>query len=477
MRYIQGVDRNQSLMFPELVDDYIKNDNPVRFIEAYVDSLDLAKLGFTHATTKDTGREPYNPGDLLKLYIYGYLNKTRSSRQLETATYRNIELFWLLRKLHPDFKTIADFRKDNTKAIKQVCREFTLLCKKLDLFGGELIAIDGSKFSAVNHNGRAYTQNKIALILKEINEKIDAYLKGLDQQDQVETKIHGLSAEQLQEKIANLKTHRAEVEKIQAQLEASGQSQITLTDADSRLMHSSSKGTDVSYNAQIATDSKHKLIVVHEVTNDCDDSQQLANIAIQAKEILGVESLDATADKGYYNEEPIKACDDQNINCYVPKPERSQNKKRGLYTKQDFQYDAANDRYICPAKQELPFRRESTDHGKVIKVYEGVACRGCVLRAQCTQCQTGNRRLWRWVHEDVIEAMQQRMRQHPDKAKLRKALVEHPFGTIKHWMNQGHFLLRGLEKVGAEVSLSVLAYNMKRVINILGVKELIKAVA
>src|SRR5574341_856620 len=408
MSYIQGVDRNQSLMFPELVDDYIKDDNPVRFIDAYVDSLDLAKLGFTHATTKDTGHKPYHPGDLLKLYIYGYLNKIRSSRQLETATHRNIELFWLLRKLHPDFKTIADFRKDHTKAIKQACREFTLLCKKLDLFGGELIAIDGSKFSAVNHSGRAYTQNKLALILKEIDEKIDAYLKGLDHQDQVEIKLHGLSAEQLQEKIANLKIHRAEVEKIQAQLAASGESQITLTDPDSRLMHSSSKGTDVSYNVQIATDSKHKLIVAHEVTNDCDDSQQLANIAIQAKEILGVESLDATSDKGYYNEEKIKACDDQNINCYVPKPERSQNKKRGLYTKQDFQYDAANDRYICPAKQELTFRGESTDHAKVIKVYEGVACRGCALRAQCTQRQRGNRRLWRWVHEDVIEAMQQR---------------------------------------------------------------------
>ena len=360
MRYIQGVDRKQSLMFPEMVEDYIDTDNPVRFIEAYIDSLDLVKLGFTHATTKDTGREPYDPGDLLKLYIYGYLNKARSSRQLETATYRNIELFWLLRKLHPDFKTIADFRKNNTKAIKQLCREFTLLCKKLDLFGAEFIAIDGSKFSAVNHNGRAYTQNKIALILKEIDEKINAYLKGLEQKDQVETKIHDLNAEALQEKIANLKTHRAEIEKIHAQLEASGQSQITLTDPESRLMRSPSKGSDVAYNVQIVTDSKHKLIVAHEVTNDCDDSQQLANMATQAKNTLGVESLDATDDKGYYNEEKIKVCANQNIHCYVPKPERSQNKKRGLYTKQDFQYDASNDRYICPAKQEF----ENCNNGK-----------------------------------------------------------------------------------------------------------------
>ncbi|MDZ7304779.1 MAG: IS5/IS1182 family transposase, partial [candidate division KSB1 bacterium] len=234
-------------------------------------------------------------------------------------------------------------------------------------FGGEVIAIDGSKFSAVNHNGRAYTKNKIALILKEIDEKIDAHLKGLDHQDQVETKIQGLTTEQLQEAIANLKIHRAEVEKIQAQLEASGESQITLTDSDSRLMHSPSKGTDVSYNVQFATDSKHKLIVAHEVTNDCDDSQQLANMAVQAKETLGVESIDATADMGYYNEEEIKKCEDQNITCYVPKPERSRNKKDGLYTKQDFQYDAVNDRYLCPANQELTFRYETIHQGKTLK--------------------------------------------------------------------------------------------------------------
>jgi len=477
MRYVPGVDRHQSLLFPELVDDYIKADNPVRVIDAFVDSLDLVKLGFTHSSPKETGRPAYNPGDLLKLYIYGYLNKIRSSRQLETATYRNIELLWLLRKLHPDFKTIADFRKDNTKAIKKVCREFTLLCKKLNLFGGELIAIDGSKFSAVNHNGRAYTKNKIAHILNEIDEKIDAYLNGLDQQDQVETKIQGLTTEHLQEVIANLKSHRAEVEKIQAQLEASGESQLALIDPDSRLMHSPSKGTDVSYNVQIATDAEHKLIVAHEVTNDCDDSQQLANMAVQAKETLGVENIEATADTGYYNEEEIKKCQDQNITCYVPKPERSRNKKEGLYTKQDFQYDAVNDRYLCPAKQELTYRYETIHQGKALKLYEGVACRGCPLRSRCTRRRAGNRRLTRWVHEAVIEAMQQRMWQHPEKIKQRKQLVEHPFGTIKHWMNHGYFLMRGLEKVGAEMSLSVLAYNLMRVISILGVEELLKAIA
>ncbi len=478
MRYVQGVGRDQSLLFPESFDDYITEANPVRFIEVYIESLDLAALGFRYATTEATGRKPYNPADLLKLYLYGYLNKTRSSRQLEAATYRNIELIWLMRKLRPDFKTIADFRKDNTKALKKVCREFTLLCKKLNLFGGELIAIDGSKFSAVNHNSRSFTKNKIKKLLQAIDEKIETYLKGLDQQDRVETKVHGLTVKELQEKITNLQAHKAEVEKIQVQLEASGETQISLTDPDSRMMQSPAAGTDVGYNVQIATDAKHKLIVAHEVTNEGNDMHQLATMAMQAKETLGVESLDATADKGYYDKDEIKKCQDENINCYVPKPEKSQNKKRGMFTDQDFQYDAENDRYLCPAKQELTFRYQSTQHtGKIIKAYEGVACRGCALRPQCTNRQAPNRRLTRWIHEHVIDQMQQRMLAHPDKANKRKELVEHPFGTLKHTMTHGYFLMRGLEKVSAEMSLSVLVYNMKRVINILGVKELINAVA
>jgi len=300
MRYVEGYDRKQQLLLPESIEEYITTDNPVRFIEAYIDGLDMAKLGFRYAVTEDTGRKPYDPADLLKLYLYGYLNKTRSSRQLEKATYRNLELIWLLRKLHPDHKTIADFRKDNTQALKKMCREFTLLCHHFKLFGGELIAIDGSKFSAVNHNNRSFTKKKLLKLLQEIDAKIAAYLNGLDQQDQIETKIPGVTAASLQEKITQLQAHKAEVEKLQAQLEASGETQISLTDPDSRLMQTAAFGTDVCYNVQIVTDAKHKLIVTHEVTNDHNDRNQLSHMATQAKEILGVDEIEATADTGYF---------------------------------------------------------------------------------------------------------------------------------------------------------------------------------
>ena len=315
MRYIEGYDREQQLLLPESIEDYVTIDNPVRFIDAYVEGLDMSKLGFRYAVTEETGRKPYDPADLLKLYIYGYLNRTRSSRQLEKATYRNLELIWLLRKLHPDHKTIADFRKDNTKALKRVCREFTLLCHKLNLFGGELIAIDGSKFRAVNHSSRSYTKKKLAALLKEIDDKITVYLAGLDQQDQVETKIPGVTANSLQEKITQLKAHKAEVEKLQAELDASGETQISLTDSDSRLMQTAAFGTDVCYNVQIVTDGKHKLIVTHDVTNDHNDRNQLSHMATQAKEILGVETIEATADAGYFKKEEIKQCQNQNITC------------------------------------------------------------------------------------------------------------------------------------------------------------------
>jgi len=477
MRYVEGYDRKQQLLLPESIEEYITTDNPVRFIEAYIDGLDMAKLGFRYAVTEATGRKPYDPADLLKLYLYGYLNKTRSSRQLEKATYRNLELIWLLRKLHPDHKTIADFRKDNTQALKKVCREFTLLCHNLKLFGGELIAIDGSKFSAVNHNSRSFTKKKLQALLKEIDDKIAAYLTGLDQQDQVETKIPGVTAKGLQEKITQLKAHKTEVEKLQAELEASGETQISLTDPDSRLMQTAAFGTDVCYNVQIVTDAKHKLIVTHEVTHDHNDRNQLSHMATQAKEILGVETIEATADTGYFKKEEIKQCQDQNITCYVPLPENSSNQKRGLFTEQDFRYDATEDCYRCPAQQVLTYRGSADKDDLQVRVYEGVACKTCALRSRCTESKRNNRRIYRWVHEAVLEELRQRLAQNPDKVKKRGHMVEHPFGTLKHTMDFGYFLMRGFEKVSAEMSLSVLAYNLKRVLNILGVKELLRVLA
>jgi len=476
MSFIRGNDRQQSVLFPEVLDDYIRADNPVRFIDAYVDSLDMAELGFTHARASETGRPPYDPADLSRLYIYGYMNKIRSSRQLESATYRNVEILWLLGKLHPDFKTIADFRKDNGEALKKLCREFTLLCKKLDLFGRELVAIDGSKFSAVNHNSRAYTREKLQQMVEGIDEKIRAYFARLEGEDEREDKTATVTTPgELKDHIARLETHKADLKRLKEVLEDTEQSQICLTDPDSRLMRTAGGGRDVCYNVQIVVDEKHKLIVEHDVTNDTNDLNQLAGMAIKAQETLGVERLEVTADAGYYKETEIKHCEDQQISCYVLEPEKSHNQRIGLYTDKDFRYDPEHDCYVCPANHQLTYRSQGIKGRKETMVYEGVVCKTCALRSRCTRSRYNNRRIYRWIDERVIEQMRRRMVEHPEKVKKRKELAEHPFGTIKRSMNQGYFLTRGKAKVAVEVSLSVLAYNIRRVLNILGVAELINA--
>lgn len=476
MRYIKGTDRHQSFLLPESVDEYVDENNPVRFIDAFVDELDLAALGFTHARTSHTGRQPYNPADLLKLYIYGYLNRTRSSRQLEKLTYQNLEAIWLMRKLRPDFKTIADFRKDNRASFKKVFRQFILLCKSLDLFGCELIAIDGSKFSAVNHNNRNYTKDKLKHLLKQINEQIDQYLNQLEQGDQSESKVTGANASQedLQQKIIKLKQRKTKYEQLQQQLDASGESQISQTDTDSRMMKSN-KGSDMSYNVQIVTDSKHKLIVDVDVTNDINDMNQLSNMAIKAKQMLGVDQIDATADTGYHNQTEVEKCEQEHITCFIPKPKpQSSTRTASLYTKADFRYDATNDCYVCPAGKALPYRGITNwKDGNTQKKYGCHQCKACTQRSTCMGDKRGNRYIFRGLHEDLIDEMEQRVRDNPAIVKQRKALVEHPFGTMKHWMDQGYFLMRGFEKVTGEMCLTALCYNIKRVLNIFDVKELI----
>lgn len=474
MNYIQGTDRHQSALFPQVLDDYIGADNPVRFIDAYVDQLDLKALGFTHATGNATGRPPYRPGDLLKLYVYGYLNKTRSSRLLEKATQRNVELMWLLQQLTPDFKTIADFRKDNLASLKKVCRDFILLCKELDLFGCELVAIDGSKFAAVNHTSRTYTRKRLERKLGEIDKKVADYFTQLEREDQNEARVPCVSANELKERITNLQAHKARLAQIQQDLEKSGELQVSLTDPDSRMMVTTQGGTDICYNVQFAVDAKHKLIVDFEVTNDVNDQQQLAHMAHQAKETLGVDRLSVVADMGYYKEEELKQCSDEQITCYVPEPNKSNNKRLGLFTKKEFRYDAENDCYLCPANERLIYRNQCLKSGKQMRFYEGTVCTTCTMRSRCTRTNNKNRRIQRWVHGHIIDELQQRMREHPEMMKRRRETVEHPFGTMKRWMEQKYFLLRGKLKVSAEMSLTILAYNMKRVMNILGIEELIK---
>jgi len=474
MPHIQGAARDEVLLLPPALDDYISQDNPVRAIDAFVDSLDLVALGFTHALASPLGRPAYHPGDLLKLYLYGYLNRLRSSRLLERESRRNLELIWLLKKLSPDHKTIANFRKDNLQAIQQMCRALTLLCKELDLFGAELVAIDGSKFKAVNNRKRNFNDEKLSKALAHIEQQLTSYLQELDVADRQEASEAAPSFAELQERIAELQARKQQYEQLQQTLAASGESQISLTDPDSRAMPLT-QGVDVCYNVQLVVDAKHKLIVAEAVTNDGTDHHQLAPMAKQAKQLLGVEQLSAVADRGYYYGEQVQECDAADIVAYVSKPQTSRNQRKGLFTKEDFRYDALRDSYWCPQGEELSFRSQSEHKGRPTRYYATTACGGCPLRAKCSENKRG-RRITRWAGEACLEAMQERVRANPSLLKLRKALIEHVFGTIKRSMDQGYFLLRTRKKVEAEISLTVTAYNFKRLWTILGVKGLIEAI-
>ena len=479
MDYIRGVTRNQVILFPETVEDYITEDNPVRFIDAFVSSLDLAALGFNRAQPAETGRPAYDPGDLLRLYLYGYLNRVRSSRMLERETKVNLEVMWLLGKLSPDFKTVADFRRDNQAAIKAVCREFTLLCRKLKLFGGELVAIDGSKFKAVNNRRRNFNEARLTKAIKAIEEKVDGYLHELDQADDAEPDPDipppSPDASGLREKIKTLTERKAKYQALHEDLKASGAKQVSLTDKDARSMVMHHGSTEVGYNVQTVVDEKHQLIVEHEVTNDPTDHAHLAAMALRAKETLGVEQLEVVADMGYYDGAEVKQCAEAGITTYIPKPITSVNRKRGLFTKQDFVYDEAKDCYRCPQGEELTYRYESFEQNRLIRYYVTPKCRDCPLKARCTTNQRG-RRITRWVDEKLLEEMARRVRARPEMMRRRQQLSEPPFGTIKRAMGHGYFLMKGLNKVGAEMSLTVLSYNIKRVINLIGVKKMIEAV-
>jgi transposase len=476
MSYIGGESRQQIYLLPEAIDDYVGADNPVRFLDAFVEQLDLAALGFAHATPADTGRPPYDPGDLLRLYLYGYLNRIRSSRRLETEAGRNLELMWLVRKLRPDFKTIADFRKMNRAALKHVCREFTVLCKRLDLFGGELVAVDGSKFRAVNSKARNFSATKLQRLLKDIDARVDAYLKQLDRHDAAEATVATPTGDELKAKLRRWQERKQTYEGYAAHLKESGEAQVSLTDPDSRKMPTAGEGSQVGYNVQIAVDEKHKLIVAHEVTNAVVDQEQLAPMADRAKAALGVDTLAVVADMGYYNGADVKRCEMHGMTVYVSKPNTSANTKLGLFGKERFRYDAAGDVYVCPAGETLTYRFATVEQGRSIRYYSTSVCRMCALKPQCTRNKE-SRRITRWEDEAILERMGQRVSEHPEIMRKRKTLAEHPFGTIKRWMDQSYFLMRGREKVNAEASLTVLAYNMKRAINILGVRRLVEALA
>jgi transposase len=475
MNYVAGASREQSLLFPEVIDDYITPENPVRFIDAFVEGLALEELGFRHATLPETGRPPYDPGDLLRLYLYGYLNRVRSSRRLEREAGRNLEVLWLLRKLTPDFKTIADFRRDNGPAIKAVCRQFTLLCKKLELFGAELVAIDGSKFAAQNSKDRNFSQKKLKALLEEIDQRIESYLGELAAADQTDEQADGGTvpdAAGLQEKMAVLKDRRGRYRELLDGLEQSGDTQVSLSDPDSRAM-SQGAGVTVGYNVQAAVDAKHSLIVATDVTNTTSDLGELGGMAIKAQEALGVEKLAAVADKGYYNGKEILACDSVGITAYVAKPLTSANTAQGLYGKESFTYQPEQNVYVCPAGRELTYRFSTHEKGRPIHYYRASDCKSCELRSHCTR-NKANRTITRLAFEEIQEAMAMRVKANPQIMRKRKAIIEHCFGTIKRSMGYSYFLCRGLTKVKTEISLTVLAYNLKRAINLVGVQAMIE---
>jgi len=474
-RFIEGENRFQSTLFPESLEDYIAADNPVRVIDAFVDGLDLKQLGFDRAEPSATGRPCYEPAVMLKIYVYGYLNRLTTTRVLEQETHRNVDLIWLTGRLMPNYKTIGEFRRNNRKAVRRVCAEFVGICRELKLFEQVIVAIDGSKFKAVNSRDKNFTRKSIKRRMKRLQEHIDRYLTILDEADKREPEERKYTAEELAEKIASMKEQMGRLQVIEEQVQAHPDKQVSLTDPDARSMAKAGGGSTVGYNVQTAVDSESHLILVHEVTNATTDRSQLASMAAKARAVLqetaDEEPLTVVADAGYYKGEEIVDCYESGIKALVPKTNTSGSKAKGRYSKADFRYDAKANEYICPAGERLTYHYDSEEKGKTLWVYWTTRCSDCPLKADCT---TGKeRRIKRWEKEHVLEAAAAELKQQPEAMRRRKAIVEHPYATIKHCMGATHFVMKGLPNVRAEMSLHVLAYNLKRVINIIGVPKLI----
>lgn len=475
MTFIQGTPREQVMLMPESLDEYVDSSNVVRAVDAFLSTVPFGKLGFDHAVEARTGRPPYHPRDLMALLIWGYLDGTDSSRKLEKASKRNIELLWLLRKLQPDFKTIADFRRNNSEPIAKVLAHFVSLLRNEGLIRGELVAIDGSKFRASNGKDRNFTEAKLTDRIERLDRSIQNYLDRLErndvEQEQEKDEPVSISDDQMRQVIERLKNRKDQYETLLETMRTEQVQQVSLTDPDSRRMKMS-EGANVCYNAQIAVDSAHGLIVTQQVCNEPTDVQQLSSTAISAKEALGVEQLNVVADRGYANSVELARCEEQNITPYVPRPLSKRNKKEGLFSKEDFVYDAENDTYTCPAGQALRPSTSAESHGRTIHYYTTSHCIHCDLRSQCTRGK--RRRIARRADEQVLQAAHVRAQKRPDLIKARSSLAEHPFGTIKCFINHGRFLTRGLAHVRCEFALAVLAFNLKRALTVLGMDGFVK---
>jgi transposase len=475
-RFVEGEDRRQATLLPECLDDYVSEENPVRVVDAFVAKLDLAELGFEGAVPERTGRPAYHPATLLKIYIYGYLNRIPSSRRLEREAGRNLELMWLTGRLAPDFKTIADFRKDNGPAIRAACRRFVLLCRDLDLLSEASVAIDSSKFKAVNARERNYTPNVVRRRMEQVEASVARYLAALETADRQDEATARARTERLKDRLARLEQRMAHLRDMEAAVRAAPDGQVSLTDPDARAMATTGKDTGlVGYNVQAAVDTKHHLIVAHEVTNVGNDRAQLSAMAGQASEAMGHDALTVLADRGYFDGEEILACTQAGHAPLVPKPMTSGAKADGRFGKQDFVYLPEVDAYRCPAGETMKWWFNRVDEtGKSLRYYWTTRCPDCPIKAKCTPAKL--RRISRWEHEGVLDVMQRRLDQQPDAMRLRRQTAEHPFGTMKAWMGAAHFLTRTMKRVSTEMSLHVLAYNLKRAIAIKGVGPLLAAI-
>ena len=458
-RFIEGEDRRQATLLPDCLEDYVSDENPVRVIEAFIDELDLKALGFEGVVPEVTGRPSYHPATLLKIYLYGYLNRIPSSRRLERETQRNIELMWLTGRLMPDFKTIADFRRDDGPAIRAVCTQFVTLCRQLHLFTKAIVAIDGSKFKAVNNRDKNFTTAKVEKRMEQVEASIARYLDALERADHEDSDVAEAKTSRLKEKIEGLKRQMQSLKEMQKQVDAAPDNQVSLTDPDARSMATSGKGTGtVGYNVQMAVDAEHHLIVAHEVTNIGHDRSQLASMGKKALEATGHEEITALADRGYYDGEEVLACEGTGVLPCVPKTLTSNNPNRGLFSRHDFVYDAQNDYYTCPAGEILTKGAVRSDRRHGFDKYRNLAaCLSCDLKPKCTPDSPSTRdkikHIKRWEHEGVLDKMQARLDRLPKAMIIRRQTVEHTFGTLKAWMGSTHFLTKTLKNVQTEMSL------------------------
>lgn len=469
MAHIEGESRYQRSLIAPSLDELVGSDDPVRVIDAFVEALDLAGLNFRRVVAAAMGRPPYRPSDLLKLYVYGYLNQLRSSRRLEREAARNLEVLWLINRVSPSFKTIADFRRDHPEAIVGVCRAFVRFCRRQSLYGGELVAIDGSKIEAVASRKKVITPKSLAKQAASLDRKIAEYLAAMDEADRDEAKA--AVPVDVAAALAALREKRATVQSQAAALAAEDLTQQVIGEPDAKLMRTARHGPQVAYNAQTVVDAQHGLIAAFDLTSDGNDHCQLLPMALQGKEALGAETLTVVADTGYSNGEQADACAKADVTAIVPRPKTVNPEGKEFYSREAFAYDAASDSWTCPAGETLTCR--DTSHTGRKKRYMTKACASCALRPKCTKA---NRRvIIRDIFEDQRQAMHQRAMDDPRWMKRRRELVEHPFGTMKWAMGHPRFLVRGRIKAKAELALTVLGFNIKRAITISGVPALLAA--